>query len=190
MNTSLLERIVVILTEKGGFQRQPRLVLVDDVDFEFDAILCGPRGSEGLVVLMEPDKSQVPMAISHIRAMSQLMLRSGSMRPLTLVLLLQIQDPVVLRELASVCRVIQVSGSEHSHLIHQLRSLLPLVLPEPEGPQADATRLLRGALGSVSSDSFVSSLLAAGRRGESAVEEEVTKAIVAVISEALMEKSE
>ena len=39
------------------------------------------------------------MALSLIRAMSQLMLRSGSMRPLTLVLLSQIQDPVILREL-------------------------------------------------------------------------------------------
>ena len=60
MNHEVLARVVAILTEKGGFQLQPRLVLVDDVDFEFDAYLRGPSDSEGLVVVMQADEAGFP----------------------------------------------------------------------------------------------------------------------------------
>ena len=183
---SLARVVAVILTEKGGFQLQPRLVLVDDVDFEFDAILRGPSDSEGLVVVMQADEGRVPMALSLIRAMSQLMLRSGSMRPLTLVLLSQIQDPVILRELP---RSVGSSASAATMTVPCFATCSPCFRScsqSLKGRRPMSQRCFECM--DNTSDPFVSCLLAAARRGESAVEEEVIKAVNAAIDEALAEK--
>jgi hypothetical protein len=188
MNTEQLKRVISFLTERGGYHVQPRLVSVADVDFEFDGILRGPGDGAGIVVLMQADDNRMAMAISRIRALSHTMLRSGSTRPLTLVLLASNIDGTVLRDLSSICRVVQVEGSEDEEILRDLRSLLPLVLPEPTEAQADAGRLLRDALGSIASEPFVAALLSAGRRSDSAVEEEVGNAISIAIAEQLGEE--
>ncbi len=187
MSSEQLSHVVDVLTTQAGYAIQPRLVSVADVEFEFDAILRGPGDGESVVIVMDGDESRIPLAISRMRALSHTMLRSGSTRPLTLVLLTEESDSASLRELATICRVIQVKGVSSDAVADELRALLPLKLPEPTTPQADAGRLLRSALGDLTSDPFVGALLAAARRDTDAVQQEVQKAITAAIADNLDE---
>ncbi len=189
MSETLLTQVVTILTTSGAYRTQPRLVAVDDVDFEFDAILRGPAECQGLVLVLNCDPGRLPMAISRLRAFNQMMLRTGSLRPLSLVAVTRLEEGELLRELEALCRVIRVSEGDESTVRIQLRGLLPLSLPEPESPHGDVTRMLRESLAGIRPEDVVASLMAAGRRGEVAVEEAVISAINAAIAEAMAEES-
>lgn len=188
MSQEQLSMVVKVLTERGAYRVQPQLVSVADVDFEFDAILRGPEQSEAMVVVMSADKDRLPLAVSRMRALSHTMLRSGSTRPLTLVVLLPTADTSALRELSTICRVAPVTARDEQEVANDLRSLLPLVLPEPTAAQSDAGRMLRTALGELASDTFVASLISAGRKGSEAVEAEVARAVEAAIAQHLSEE--
>ncbi len=183
----MLDRIIKILTEGGTYRPQPRLVIVDDVDFEFDAILRGPGDSHGLVLVMDCPVTRLPLAVSRVRAFSQMMLRTGSIRPLSVVAVTELDEPGVLNELSAICRVIRVVDGDDASVRARLRPLLPLILPEPESPQGDVSRLLRKALETVTPEELVSSLINAGRKDDKAVESAIVEAINSAITQALSE---
>lgn len=178
-------RVIEILQNQGEYVLQPRLLQVEEVDFEFDAILRGPSGSEGLVVLAEQEAASIPLILSRIRALSRLMIRSGSIRPLTLVLIEKGEQKSIARELSTVCRVVSVKSGSSEEVLKQLRSLLRLELPSPAISQGDPLQALRNALGARVSDELISRLISASRRSSEDVHGELVRALELTIEEAL-----
>lgn len=190
MNEQTLALVVNTLRERGGYQQQPKLVSVADVDFSFDAIFRGPGESESLLVVLAGGEEHTAAIRSKVRALSHTMLRSGSRRPLTLIMVMDQENSAVLEELSRICRVLCVTATNAEEIGDQLRPLLPLELPMPQESQPDAIRQLRVGLGAAAKDSFVASLLAAGANSESEVREVFTNAIQAALEETFEEGTE
>ncbi|HMO15659.1 MAG TPA: hypothetical protein PKD64_15370 [Pirellulaceae bacterium] len=190
MKEQKLKNVLNVLSQRGTYRQQPQLLTVADVDFQFDAVFRGPGDSEAMVVVVTGNEERVASIISKVRALSHTMLRSGSKRPLTLVMLVDQESSPLLEALSRICRVVAVTAANEDQVVAQLRSLLPLELPEPQESQPDASRQLRNQLGTVAESKFVNALLAAGRRSGKDVQEQLASAIEAAIKASEGESSE
>lgn len=190
MNEQNLARVISVLRERGDYQQQPKLVSVADVDFSFDAIFRGPGESESLLVVLAAGEEHRAAIRSKVRALSHTMLRSGSRRPLTLIMIMDQENSAVVDEVSRICRVLSVTATTEEEIVDQLRPLLPLKLPSPQRSQPDAVRQLRAELGSAAKEDFVAALLAAGGKSENDVREVLKTAIQAAIEESFEEGPE
>lgn len=182
--SDISKQIVELLTQEDWYAEQPQLVLVDEISFQFDAVLKGPDGGAGLVVVASAEPGNFGAIVSRLRAFSNVMLRSGSMRPLAAVLIGDPPDSRWLEELSTVCRVISVSRAA-TDLAVVRRALLPLLkieFPLAQTQTARPLELLRAALGKKAETALVRTLLkAAGKSGE-AVQNEMQSDIEAAIA--------
>jgi hypothetical protein len=178
----LSKQIIALLSEHDWYEQQPQLVMVDDIDFQFDAVLKGPRGGEGLVVVATSDQQHIGTVVSRLRALSTVMLRSGSTRPLAAVVIADELARAQVDELFSVCRVILVPDCKPDSVSSFLRPLLPIEFPTPQSSTARPIDVLRAALGKKSESPLMTSLLAASEESADMVHEQMQREIEAVIA--------
>lgn len=167
----IIHSVVDVLESKGNYHRVPQPLHIADVEFQFqfNAVLRGP-GDQGSLVLVS---STIDIPISaverRIKAFSIILGRSGSMRPITLVLITGNPNEETITALQDLCRVIVVPSDVEDPKGY-LRTLLPLDLPDPVKTMESADIALREELGDNINDPLISKLLKAASKGSTEVE--------------------
>jgi hypothetical protein len=115
--------------------------------------------------------------LRRLRAFAVVLERSGSTRPINVILLSSAPDPASVAALEQLARVIVVQPDQP--LADSLHSLLPLRLPEPIAASQSAEKMLHEELARTSSP-FTQRLLQAGKKSATAVEAEMRVALVAL----------
>lgn len=170
-----------LLESQGGYSLKSQPLRIHDIEFsgDFDAVLVGPDGERGLVLVL--DAAAVPPRIIQRRlsAVCLALARTGSMRPVTIILNAgQVLEQHVVSELQALCRLIMIpaAGNPEEHL----RSLLRLKLPPPGRESKSADAVLREELGADMADPFVEALIRSARKSsldvEGAVREHIDRA--------------
>jgi hypothetical protein len=166
-----------LLESRGGYRSVSLPLRVSDIEFrgDFDAVLVGPNGEGGLVLVLDAAAVPAKTIQRRLKAVCLALARIGSMRPVTFVVNAgQALDRHAVAELEALCRliVIPAGGNPEEHL----RSLLRLKLPGgQESRSADA--VLREELGGRIADASVDALIEAARKGASDVEATVREQI-------------
>lgn len=169
------DEIVVTLVNRGGYKQVAGPLRVVDTDFgsDFDAVLVGPGEQSCLVLVI--DCEHVPSVVIHrrIRSFALVLDRSGSRRPLTVILIAR--TPSKFEALERLCRVIIVTPDDD--VTAALRGLLPLRIHSHEQTLHAAEHALADKLGATIRNPLTASLLKAAEAGTSNVEAEILRAI-------------
>ena len=132
----IIREIVALLIGEAKFRHRPKL-FVADIDFAFDAILTGPEDQERLVAVRRMTREKTSSVRNDVRALTSMLSRMESLRPLVLVAVADDPNDGLFEELATLCRVIvvplkEVTGAYRDQQLRRfLRPLLPLKLPDP-----------------------------------------------------------
>src|SRR4051794_20126267 len=113
-NLNALQDVVDLLERRGGFRTRPKPLHVADIDydFEFDAVLEGPMEARTLILVLVKGATPGAAIERRLRSFSVALRRTGSMRPLTLVLLLESPDPPLVNSLQPLCRILPLLPGE------------------------------------------------------------------------------
>jgi hypothetical protein len=173
------EKVVQILVQKGGYKRSPGILRVVDTDFgpDFDAVLVGP-GEQGCLVLVIEHNEIPPAAITRrVRSFALVLDRSGSRRPLTVILIAR--TPSKFEALERLCRVVVITPDDDVE--NSLRGLLPLRVRSHEQTLNAAQDAPISNLGESIKNSLTAGLLKAAPNGPESVQKEILRAISAAI---------
>jgi hypothetical protein len=169
------ELVLDTLEREGGYRRVSQPLHVADVDFDFAGALVGPDDQQALTLILDENRKTIAAALRRLKAFAVVLERSGSTRPINVVLLSNDPDRDSVEALEQLARVIIVDPNQS--LTESLHSLLPLHLPEPIEASQSAEKTLRKELkGSVSP--LTQRLLKAGKKSAAAVEGEMRKALM------------
>jgi hypothetical protein len=168
-----------LLESRGGYSSASLPLRVNDIEFrgDFDAVLVGPNGERGLVLVLDAASVPAKTIQRRVKAVCLALARTGSMRPVTIVVNAgQALDRHAVAELQALCRLIVIPADGNPE--EYLRSLLRLKLKRPQGQESrSAGAVLREELGGRIADAFVEALIEAARRGPSDVEATVREQI-------------
>jgi hypothetical protein len=196
--SQIIDQIVIELTADGRYRRRAKL-FSGDVDFDFQAVLTGPRDAEGLVTVHDVSRDRIASARCAIRALTTFLSRSDSRRPLILVAVTQAEskeDKLAVRafmdEVSFLCRVIEVPFSDASpvarsaEIRNRLTPLLPIQLPKPIELRKSPEQRLRDKIGEseLSGDELVRKLIEASAKKSVDVEATMIQAIAGIAHEA------
>ena len=161
---------VSLLKTLGRYRERPAPLHIAHVDYEFkfDAILEGPNDEKSLVVVCAIDTLLPTPLERRLLSLSHALRRTGSTRPLTLVLLCTNADRGRYLNLSECCRLIVVADADE--LETALASLLPLPIPSQAQTLRSAAETLRQALGDTFDHPFTVKLLKAATHKGTAVE--------------------
>jgi hypothetical protein len=169
------ELIINTLERCGGYRRVAQPLHIADVDFDFSGALVGPGDQQALTLILDGSQISIAAALRRLRAFAVVLERSGSTRPINVVLLAESPDRAEVAALEQVARVIVVQP--HQQLENSLHILFPLQLPEPIPATESAEKTLREEL-LMTTSPLTLRLLKAGMKSASAVEEEMRKALI------------
>ncbi|MEM8929760.1 MAG: hypothetical protein AAGE94_01225 [Acidobacteriota bacterium] len=159
-------REIVAFLEEAGWSPRPTPLRVGDLVFEdFAALLEGPGDEHQLIVVLDNGASD---SVRVVRALVRGLERTGSTRPVTLIALATPGAAPPRVELARLCRTVVVPAEVA--VADALRSLAPLVLPEPLAPIGSMDVAFDEFLAERADDPVCRALLAAGRESTAAVE--------------------
>ena len=137
------EMVVAELT-RYGYRRVRQPLHVATVDFDFAGALKGPNGQDSLTLVVDGEGSALVAAQRRLRAFAVVLDRSGSKRPITVVVVGDKPNARALGELEQLARVVVVSSD--APLSESLLSLLPLTLPKPIAASQSAEAVLHEEL--------------------------------------------
>lgn len=161
--------ILNTLEHSGGYRRVAQPLHIADVDFNFAGVLTGPGDQQALTLVLEDSTERtIAAAVRRLKAFAVVLERSGSTRPINVVLLSKAPDRATIMALEQIARVIVVQPGQELH--DALHSLLPLKLPQPIPPSESAEKTLREEMPRGSSP-LTQRLLKAGKKSAAAVEE-------------------
>lgn len=165
-----VENVLKVL-ESVAFRRLPKPLLVAGTTFDFDAAVTGIGVSNDLVVVsaQEIDSRRLVRLLSGL---SRSLDRSGSRRPVSLVLLGTPSDQSVIAELENHARVMVIDCGEPTEEVIRasIAVLLPLDLPGAQKVSVDPLEELVTSLASEMTPEH-GSLIDAARIGTDAVRE-------------------
>lgn len=167
--------VVAVLVEQGGYVATEEPLHVADLSFEFDAVLRGPDGENGLVVILDGRAAALGPLRRRLAAFRTVLERTGVQRPITVALLATGGGSQDFEALRSVCRVVELTPEED--LSKQLRPLLPLKVPKPVEATEPAMEALRIELGRSVKNPLVLDILRASKKGENEVRDAVRAAV-------------
>jgi len=174
------EMVVEELT-RNGYQKVAQPLHVADLDFDFAGALTGPNEQESLTLVVEGEGAALIAAQRRLRAFAVVLERTGSTRPITVVVVGDNPNSRALTALAELARVVVVRSS--TPLTDSLHSLLPLRLPEPITASSSAETALEQEL-SGRSDPVIVRLLKAAKENA----DRVRTAMHVIIKEAIEEQ--
>lgn len=174
-----------------GYERKRESLRIVHLDFDFEDVLEGPHGHHGLVLVVEV-RDLTPDALDALRRrlgrLSLALSRTGSRRPVTLVLVTPSATPSDIDALRPLGRVVVVERREQAvdGVADALRAFVPLdpvALARPEAADAALARHL-GAARDETMQETARRLRVAARRGARHVEETFVKMVEDVIANA------
>lgn len=157
---------------RRGYRSVPQPLHVADIDFDFAGALTGPNDQESLTLILDGDAQTFGAALRRLRAFAMVLDRSGSNRPINVVVFSKQIDPSALAALQETARVISIDPERP--LSESLSSLWPLALPDPVATSGSAEAALLEELGS-KPDSMHARLIRAAREGAQKVESTMQK---------------
>lgn len=169
------ELILSTLEHSGDYRRVSQPLHIADVDFDFAGALVGPGDQQALTLILDESRNPIAAALRRLKAFAVVLERSGSTRPINVILLSSAPDRASITALEELARVIVVQPDQEVN--DALHSLLPLDLPQPIPPSESAEKTLREEM-QRSASHFTQRLLKAGKKGASAVEEEMREALL------------
>ncbi len=142
-----------------------------DLSFEFDRVLTGPYGHQ-LILLVDQPELAVDALKRRLSSLALALSRTGSRRPVTLVLVAPPLDPQDLDALRRLARLVAIDRVPRtfSSVDLILREFCPLVTTDVAAPLVDADDELRKALGSKADHPQARTLIRAASEGQGAVE--------------------
>ena len=170
-----------------AYEVHTEILRIVDLSFEFDQVLTGPHGHHALVLLVDQPELAVDVLKRRLSSLVLALSRTGSRRPVTLVLVappLNQRDLDALRQLARLIAIDRVSRPAVS-VDHILREFLPLSTNDVSAPLVDASGELTKVLGAKEGHPHVQKLIQAASKGQEAVE----LAFRALLDEAIKDPS-
>lgn len=159
--------VVVNELVERGYRKVPQPLHVADIDFDFAGALTGPGDQEHLTLILDGQSGSIAPAQRRLQAFAVVLDRSGSARPISVVVLSNSLDPKALAELEATAHVVVVDPDRP--LSESLSSLLPLELPEPIASTGSADAALKEELGA-QPDQVCTRLIRAARESADKVE--------------------
>lgn len=158
-----IDSVTDTLSSQGGFRLVPKPLHIANLDFgfEFDAVLEGPDGQHGLVLVSDGSTISTRSLERLIQSFSLALSRTDSLRTLTLVLINSDAGQSDLASLETLCRVINVRDAQS--LTFDLRGLLPLAIPPPSNPLLSSAEVLASELASETIDELTHQLIKAAK---------------------------
>lgn len=176
--------LVVEILQSGGYEVRPSPLHVADHRFIFDVALEGPHGCSELVLVLDRQDARLEDVHRRLRALTVALDATGSIRPLTIVMIGPSATKKELRSLFALCRVICVLPNADNNMVQALLSpLFELDLPRAVERTRATADLLVEELGSLRDDLYVRPLLEAANHGSDAVE----SAFLALLDQIAME---
>lgn len=175
------DTVINILVQDGGYKRVFGPLRIVDTDFagDFDAVLVGPGDQSCLVLIIDGDHISPAVAIRRVRSFALVLDRSGSQRPLTVVLIARQIEPF--ERLERLCRVFIITPMDDPHVA--LRGLLPLRILK-RGPTLNAAEAaLAEHLGKDGEGALIALLQHAANKGSSEVTDVILRTIAGAIEE-------
>jgi hypothetical protein len=174
------ELILATLEASGGYRRVPQPLHIADVDFDFAGALVGPDDQQALTLILDENRNTMAAALRRLRAFAVVLERSGSTRPMNVILLSATPDRASIIALEQLARVVVVRPDQP--IEESLYSLLPLRLPAPIACSQSAEETLQEELRQTLSP-LTQRLLKAGKKSAGAVEEEMRKTLMELATE-------
>lgn len=156
-----------------GYEVQTEALRIVDLSFDFDRVLTGPHGHQALVLLVDQPELAVDALKRRLSSLALALSRTGSRRPVTLILVSPPpaqQDIDALRKLARLVAIDRVA-QEVTSLDDNLREFRPLDITDVSAPLFEASDELKKALGSKAESPQARKLIRAASRGREAVEQ-------------------
>ena len=169
------EQVIATLESAGGYKRVAQPMHIADTNFDFAGALIGPGDHQALTVILESNHGTIAAALRRLKSFAIVLARSGSSRPISVVLISADPDRDEIAALEEVARVIIVRPGED--LDSALHSLLPLQLPLPIPPSESAERMLREEMRNAPTP-VAARLLRAAKKSSNAVEDEMRKILM------------
>lgn len=182
----MLDRVRDLLAGEG-YRELPQPLVVAGEAFQFDAVFVGPKDHGNLVVLVLGSAGPSCAATRRVRTLIWLLERTGSSRPVTVVVVgPRGQDPTVggVGEFAHTITI--PDDADGKDAARFLKPLTRLNLPNTVTPDSVAG-LLSDALGRRASDPRVGSLLAAAQRGPDEVKATLLRLVDQATEMAILE---
>jgi hypothetical protein len=145
---------------RHGYKKISQPLHVADLDFDFAGALTGPNDQDSLTLVVDGRGPALAAARRRLSAFAIVLDRTGSVRPITVVVVGDDVNSKALASLEKLARVVVVTSE--TSLADSLFTLLPLVLPEPIAADLSADAVLREELQG-QSDSVTNRLLRAAK---------------------------
>src|SRR5688572_12102286 len=100
--------ILNTLERSGGYRRVPQPLHIADVDFDFAGALVGPDDQQALTLILDESRNPIAAAIRRLKAFAVVLERSGSTRPINVILLSSAPDRASVIALEQLARVIVI----------------------------------------------------------------------------------
>ena len=170
----------------AGYQVHTEGLRIVELSFDFDKVLTGPHDHHTLVLLVDQSEADTDALRRRLSGLALALSRTGSRRPVTLILVappLGQHDLEALRHLARLVAIDRVPRTAHS-VDHILREFQPLATNDVSAPPVDALGELASALGRDAAHPQVRRLLRAAANGSDAVDEMFRTLLAEVIEDA------
>src|SRR5258708_35219708 len=105
-----------LLESRGGYNPASLPLRVNDIEFkgDFDAVLVGPNGERGLVLVLDASAVAPKTIQRRLKAVCLALARTGSMRPVTIIVNAgQVLDPLAVAELEALSRLIVIPADSN-----------------------------------------------------------------------------
>lgn len=176
----ITDQIASTLISKGGYRRAQLPLRIHDIDFRFDAVLVGPEGEAGLVVVSNLREDSASRIVRKLSGLVTLLDRLKSRRSVSLVLVIRSDWVMNTQELEKLCHVVVVRPE--LAIEGSLRTLIPLRLPAAELQSEGAREVLINEMRSSNIDSRMEVLVQAADISESNVLKSIEQVINELIS--------
>lgn len=134
------DQITSTLVARAGYRRVQLPLRISDIDFGFDAVLVGPEGGNGLVVVANLRQDLAARITRKLSGLVTLLDRLRSRRSVSLVLVIRSGWVMDTRDLEKLCHVVVVRPEVP--IERSLLTLIPLALPSPDFQSEGAKAVL------------------------------------------------
>lgn len=166
----MMVELIIKLLESENYSRRDKCIQVDDVDFEFDGVLIGPKQQDTLILVTNSNHSE--NALRKMKAFSTVLRRSGSNRLFKLILVTDdIKEPTR-NKLERLCHLITIpTNTSEENLSEYLYCLFPMNLEiEQRDTRLSVETMLREELKKHANEPLVERLLKAAKKNSREVE--------------------
>ena len=169
----------------AGYQVHTEILRVVELSFDFDRVLTGPQDHHTLVLLVEQTTTDTDALRRRLSSLALALSRTGSRRPVTLLLVAPPLDQPALKALRQLARLVAIDRVLRTvaSVDHILREFRPLVTGDVSAPLVDPLGELASELGKKADHPYARRLIRAASGGSDAVEQTFRALLAEIIDE-------